>query len=68
MSKVETLTPVRQINSIDFKVFTSLFLCLDMTYDKLARAIRYYYSSGIILSNPGRFTFRFGSRSGFRYT
>ena len=37
-----------------------------MTYDKLARAIRHYYASGIMHSCPGRFTFRFGSRSGFR--
>ncbi len=36
-----------------------------MTYDKLARAIRYYYASGIILPSPGRFTFRFGPKSGF---
>ncbi|CAF5122883.1 unnamed protein product, partial [Rotaria sp. Silwood1] len=32
-----------------------------MTYDKLARAIRYYYSTGIIRPTPGRFTFEFGS-------
>ncbi|CAF0918876.1 unnamed protein product [Rotaria sp. Silwood1] len=31
-----------------------------MTYDKLARAIRYYYSTGIIRPTPGRFTFEFG--------
>ncbi|CAF0886139.1 unnamed protein product [Rotaria sordida] len=31
-----------------------------MTYEKLARAIRYYYSSGIIHPTPGRFTFQFG--------
>ena len=37
-----------------------------MTYDKLARAIRYYYGNGIMHSNPGRFTFRFGAKSGFR--
>ncbi|CAF0858893.1 unnamed protein product [Didymodactylos carnosus] len=37
----------------------------DMTYDKLARAIRYYYPQGIINSSPGRFTFRFGTKSGF---
>lgn len=36
-----------------------------MTYDKLARALRYYYSSGIMHPNPGRFTFRFGTKSGF---
>ncbi|CAF3333009.1 unnamed protein product [Rotaria socialis] len=35
-----------------------------MTYEKLARAIRYYYSGGIIRPTPGRFTFRFGSSSG----
>ncbi|CAF3625284.1 unnamed protein product [Adineta steineri] len=31
-----------------------------MTYDKLARGIRYYYSGGIIRRTAGRFTFRFG--------
>ncbi|CAF1185208.1 unnamed protein product [Didymodactylos carnosus] len=36
-----------------------------MTYDKLARAIRHYYPQGVIKSNPGRFTFRFGPKSGF---
>ncbi len=36
-----------------------------MTYDKLARGIRYYYSSGIIQQTPGRFTFQFGLASGF---
>ncbi|CAM4792273.1 unnamed protein product [Rotaria magnacalcarata] len=35
-----------------------------MTYEKLARAIRYYYSGGVIRPTPGRFTFRFGSGSG----
>lgn len=39
-----------------------------MTYDKLARAIRYYYASRVIVSTPGRFTFQFGSKSGFRET
>ncbi len=39
-----------------------------MTYDKLARAIRYYYGSGIMASSPGRFTFRFGPKSGFGMT
>jgi hypothetical protein len=36
-----------------------------MTYEKLARGIRYYYNSGIICQTPGRFTFRFGWQSGF---
>ena len=36
-----------------------------MTYDKLARAIRYYYRNGVMTSSPGRFTFRFGPKSGF---
>lgn len=36
-----------------------------MTYDKLARALRYYYGSQIMHPAPGRFTFRFGSKSGF---
>ncbi|CAF1557134.1 unnamed protein product [Didymodactylos carnosus] len=36
-----------------------------MTYDKLARAIRYYYSQDIIKPSSGRFTFRFGANSGF---
>jgi hypothetical protein len=36
-----------------------------MTYEKLARSIRYYYDSGIISPNPGRFTFRFDWGSGF---
>ncbi|CAF4518439.1 unnamed protein product, partial [Rotaria magnacalcarata] len=39
-----------------------------MTYEKLARAIRYYYSGGVIRPTPGRFTFRFGSGSGFGKT
>ncbi|CAF1084302.1 unnamed protein product [Rotaria magnacalcarata] len=37
----------------------------NMTYDKLARALRYYYGNGIMHPSPGRFTFRFGSKSGF---
>ncbi|CAF4736382.1 unnamed protein product [Rotaria sp. Silwood2] len=37
----------------------------NMTYDKLARALRYYYGNGIMYPNPGRFTFRFGPKSGF---
>ncbi|CAF1161136.1 unnamed protein product [Adineta ricciae] len=36
-----------------------------MTYDKVARALRYYYSSGIMQPNPGRYTFKFGPKSGF---
>ena len=38
---------------------------LEMTYDKLARAIRYYYPSETICRSKGRFTFRFGQNSGF---
>ncbi|CAF3249711.1 unnamed protein product [Rotaria socialis] len=37
----------------------------NMTYDKLARALRYYYGNGIMHPSPGRFTFRFGLKSGF---
>ncbi|CAF0917844.1 unnamed protein product [Rotaria sordida] len=37
----------------------------NMTYDKLARALRYYYGNGIMYPSPGRFTFRFGPKSGF---
>ncbi|CAF1229406.1 unnamed protein product [Adineta ricciae] len=37
----------------------------EMTYDKVARALRYYYSSEIMQPNPGRYTFKFGPKSGF---
>ncbi|UJR09644.1 hypothetical protein I4U23_013878 [Adineta vaga] len=40
----------------------------EMTYDKVARALRYYYGSGIMQPNAGRFTFRFGPKSGFGVT
>lgn len=41
------------------------FQLSEMTYEKLARAIRYYYHTGIMSSHPGRYTFRFGPKSGF---
>ncbi|CAF1658666.1 unnamed protein product, partial [Didymodactylos carnosus] len=37
----------------------------EMTYDKLARAIRFYYKLDIIRPTAGQFTFRFGPNSGF---
>jgi hypothetical protein len=45
-----------------------IFIFSEMTYDKLARAIRYYYASGIMHSSAGRYTFRFGAKSGFGTT
>ncbi|CAF1534741.1 unnamed protein product [Adineta steineri] len=39
-----------------------------MTYDKVARALRYYYSSGVMHPSSGRYTFRFGPKSGFGTT
>ena len=38
---------------------------LEMTYEKFARAIRYYYPSETMCRCKGRFTFRFGQKSGF---
>ncbi|CAF1282741.1 unnamed protein product [Didymodactylos carnosus] len=37
----------------------------NMTYDKMARALRLYYKSGIMTSVKGRYTFQFGPQSGF---
>ncbi|CAF1458728.1 unnamed protein product, partial [Didymodactylos carnosus] len=37
----------------------------DMTYEKLARALRFYYKTGVIVQTPGRHTFQFGPKSGF---
>lgn len=54
--------------------FLSIIICinisilLEMNYDKFARGIRYYYSTEVIHPTPGRFTFRFGSPSGFGTT
>lgn len=39
-----------------------------MTYDKLARAIRMYYTNKVISRTPGRYTFRFDVGSGFNVT
>ncbi|CAF0802628.1 unnamed protein product [Didymodactylos carnosus] len=38
---------------------------LEMTYDKFARAIRFYYKLDIIRQTSGQFTFQFGPNSGF---
>ncbi|CAF1017578.1 unnamed protein product [Didymodactylos carnosus] len=37
----------------------------EMTYEKLARALRLYYRSGEMLQTPGKYQFRFGPKSGF---
>ncbi|CAF0864473.1 unnamed protein product [Didymodactylos carnosus] len=37
----------------------------NMTYDKMARALRLYYKSGIMTPVNGRYTFQFGPQSGF---
>ncbi|CAF1033819.1 unnamed protein product [Didymodactylos carnosus] len=37
----------------------------DMTYDKLARALRFYYKKGFMMQTHGHYTFQFGPKSGF---